>query len=189
MNSVELQYLKEYKIVEELITDNLVKVAVINRSWQPVHFIFNDNYIVCYGDIQSFTWQCTWNTAKQILLGNCYADNPFYLTEKLEHHRELQEFDYDLFIKKMDEIKEDYSYSLDDDEKDEFLEKWDDNEYLLADVDGYRLGNLDEFFNEVDISDYYEYYDDFYKLPVHYNIALEMLYVIQKYFEEKGKSE
>ena len=186
---MELQYLKEYKIVEELITDNLVKVAVINRSWQPVHFIFSDYYILCYGDIDTFSWMCTWKTAQQILLGNCYADNPFYLTGKLEHKQDLKQFDEDKYIKKMDEIKEEWLSELDDKRKEEFLEKWNDNEYLLDDVDGYRLGNLDEFFNELEISDYYEYYDDFYKLPVHYDIALEMLYVIQEYFKNKKENQ
>lgn len=188
MNIMEFKYLKEYKIVEELITDNLVKVAVINRSWQPVHFIFSDNYIMCYGDIQSFTWWCTWATAKEILLGNCYADDTYYLTGKLEHKQELKEFDYDRFIKKMDEIKEDYLSDLEGNEKEEFLEKWNDNEYLLDDVDGYRLGGLDEFFNELEIYDYYDYYDDFYKLPTQYDVALEMLYVIQQHFEKKNRS-
>jgi len=185
-----LKYLKNYKVIEEINIDNLVKVSVINGGWQPVHFIFSDNYITCYGDISSYTWRCTWYTAQQIRYGRCWADNPFYLSEKLEHQQELKEFDDDKFTETMEEIKQEY---LDDlytkKEKDEFLEKWEDNECYLCGIDGYRLGDLDTFFNNMEISDYYEYYDDFYVWPVHYHIALEMLLVIEEYFKEKNKAQ
>lgn len=181
-----LKYLKNYKVIEEINIDNLVKMSVINGGWQPVHFIFSDNYITCYGDIQSFTWWCTWATAKQIILGNCYADDTFYLTGKLEHKQELKEFDDDKFVEQMEEIKQVYLESCDnEEEKKEFQDKWEDNEYLLREIDGYRLGDLDIFFNNMEISDYYEYYDGFYKLPVQYDIALEMLLVIEEYFKQK----
>jgi len=181
-----LKYLKNYKVIEEINTDNLVKVSVINGGWQPVHFIFSDNYITCYGDISAFTWQCTWHTAEQIKIGRCWADEPWYLTEKLEHARELQQFDEDMFVSKMEEIKQEYLDECDTKkEKDEFLEKWEDNDYLLTDVGENRMGEVDTFFNNIGIDDWYDYYDSFFKLPVQYNIALEMLLVIEEYFKEK----
>ena len=178
--------MKDIKGIEVSQTNDLVKVVVTATNFMQTTFIFSGYHITCFGDIAPFTWHCSWKTAKQILLGNCYADNPYYLTEKLEHKTELKEFDEDLFVNKMEEIKQECLDSCDtEEEKDEFLEKWEDNDYLLSDVDGNRLGNLDDFFNELEIDDYYEYYDDFFKLPDHYNYALEFLKEIEKYFKEK----
>lgn len=180
--------MKNIKIINVYQIDNLVKVVVTADGWQPTVFIFSDYHIICYGDIESFTWGCTWNTADEILKGNCYAKNPSYLTGKLEHKSELKQFDDDCFQAKMKEVKEELLNSFDEDEeKIEFEEKWNDNEYLLDDVDGYRLGNVDTFFDNLDIEDYYEYYDDFFKLPVHYECALEFLKAIENYFKENKK--
>ena len=180
----------DIKVIEISQTNDLVKVVCTARNFRPTTFIFSGYHITCFGDIAPFTWHCTWKTAEQILLGKCYADNPGYLTGKLEHKSELKEFDEDLFVNKMEEIKQDYLNDFDtEEEKEEFLEKWEDNDYLLSDVDGNRLGNLDDFFSELEIDDYYEYYDDFFKLPDHYNCALEFLVAIENYFKERNNKE
>ena len=180
--------MKNIEVIEVSQTNDLVKVVVKADFFQPTTFIFSGYHITCFGDIAAFTWQCTWRTAEQILLGNCYATNPFYLTGKLEHKTELREWDEDSFFKKMEEIKLDYLESFDtDEEKDEFLEKWEENEYLLSGVDGYRLSGVDDFFEEMEIQDAYEWYSDFYKLPDQYNCALEFLVAIENYFKERRK--
>lgn len=177
--------MKNIKIKSVYKTDNLVKVVVTADGWQSSTFIFSDYHIICYGDIESFTWNCTWNTANEILQGNCYAKDSSYLTRKLEHKNELKHFDEDCFKAKIKEIKEDLLNSFDDEEeKIEFVEKWNENDYLLDDVDGYRLGNVDTFFENLGIEDYYEYYDVFYELPKHYYFALEFLEAIENYFKE-----
>lgn len=182
--------MKNIKIEEVSQTNDLVKVVVTATNFMPTTFIFSGRYITCFGDIDSFTWHCTWDTAPAILAGCCHASEPWYFTGKLEHKSELKEFDEDKFVKAMEDIKEEYLSGFDtEEEREEFLEKWNDNEYLLSGVDGYRLGNLDDFFNELDISDYYEYYDDFYKLPAHYDYALEFLVAIENYFKELNKNE
>lgn len=177
--------MKNIKIEEVSQTNDLVKVVVTATNFMPTTFIFSGRHITCFGDIDPFTWHCTWDTAPAILAGCCHASEPWYFTGKLEHKSELKEFDEDKFVKAMEDIKEEYLSGFDtEEEREEFLEKWNDNEYLLSGVDGYRLGNLDDFFNELDISDYYEYYDDFYKLPAHYDYALEFLVAIENYFKE-----
>jgi len=185
MEKYEFKHLKDYKIKEEIVSDNLVKVQILNKGWQPVVFIFSNNYITCYGDIESFTWMCTWNTVEQILKGNCYANDSLYLLGKLEHKIELREFDYDEFTKTMDTAKEDHSSYLSESKKQEFLEKWESNQYLLDNVDGHRLDCVDEFFEAMEIEDYTEYYSHFFKMPVHYEIANEMLIAIENYFKER----
>lgn len=178
------------KIKEVIQAKDLVKVIVDADNFYPVTFIFSGYHIACFGDIESFVWSCTWRTAESILKGVCHASEPWYFTEKLEHKRELKEFDEECFMNKMNEIKEDYLEGFDtEEERTEFLKKWEDNEFLLHGIDGYRLGDLDEFFYDMDIQDYYEYYDDFYKLPAHYDYALEFLVAIENYFKELNKNE
>ena len=180
--------MKNIKIEKVIKADDLVKVILTADGWMPTTFIFSGNHITCFGDIQAFTWQCTWKTAQQILLGNCNAKNTFYLTEKLEHKSQLCEWDDDLFNKEMEEIKEEFLDELDtDEERDAFIENWEDNKYLLNDVDGHRLSDLDEFFENIGTIDYYEYYDRFYKLPDQYQCAIEFLKAIEDYFEQLNK--
>ena len=181
--------MKNIQIKEVSTTNNLVKVVVTADYFSPTTFIFSGHHIACFGDIQAFTWQCSWDTAKQILLGNCYAKNKMYITSKLEHKSQLCEWDDDLFNKEMEEIKKELLNDFDTmEERDEFIEKWEYNEYLLYGVDGHRLNGLDEFFENLDIGDYYEYYDRFFKLPDQYECAIEFLITIEEYFQ-KNRSE
>ena len=174
------------KIKEVIQAKDLVKVIVTADYFSPVTFIFSGHHIACFGDIEAFVWDCTWNTAESILKGVCYASDPLYLTRKLEHRCELKEFDEECFTNKMNEIREECLESFDtEEEREEFLAKWKDNDYLLHNIDGYHLGDLDEFFYNMDILDYYEYYDDFYKLPAHYDCALEFLVAIENYFKKQ----
>jgi len=182
--------MKNIKIEKVIQADDLVKVVLTADGWMPTTFIFTGNHITCFGDIDSFTWSCTWNTAQQILLGNCYAKQSYYLTEKLEHKSQLLEWDDDLFNKEMQEIKEDLLNDFDTaEERDEFIQDWEDNEFLLYGVDGHRLNGLDEFFENIGVEDYYEYYERFYRLPDHYQCAIEFLRAIEDYFKKLKENE
>lgn len=178
------QYLAEYKITSSLITDGLVKIGIIpkKQGWGECTFIFTGYHIVCFGDVETYSWNCTWDTAKNILNGSCHADNFSYLSSKLEHRHELMEFDFD--DKTMDEIRKDIieASGFNSYRRRKFNEKWKENLYLLESVEKNRLGGLDEFFYEMDVDDAYEYYHYFQDYQGHYYCAMAMLRCIEDYF-------
>lgn len=182
------EYLSEYEIekVDEL--PDLIRVAIrpCKRGWGRCIFILDYHHITCFGDVEAFTWNVTWDAASQIKRGNCYAKDFPYLTEKLEHKNRLEEFKFD--EKVMEGIKEELTEEMDEDELDEFNEKWGDNEYLLDDISEYHLDKLDEFFEEMNVSDGWEYYSRFEDLPYHYYCAVAMLRCIEDYFENREKT-
>lgn len=179
--------IKDLKISRITETDNLLMVDLRATNFAPCHFVFTDNYITCFGDIESFTWFCTWNTKEEIKQGNCYAHNELYFASKLEHKAELKEFDIELFAKQMRKLKLEMLSTLTMDEKEEFMDKWDENEFLLDNVDRERLDGFDEFIKEMEIDNETAYcaLDNAYKLPCHYYIAVEMLQFIEDYFKNK----
>lgn len=181
--------LKDLKIEKITETDNLLMVDLTAKYFGPCHFVFTGKYITCFGDIESFTWFCTWDTKEEIKQGNCYAHNERYFTGKLEHKYELKEFDIELFEKAMEELKHEMLSTLDIDEKQDFIDKWDDNKYLLNKVDRERLDGFDKFISEMEIDSETAYcaLDNAYKLPAHYYIAVEMLRFIEDYFKKKNE--
>ena len=184
------KYLAEYKIVDVVKADGFVKVGIVPRKdlWGVCTFVFTGHHILCCGDVQSYSWNCTWDTAARILEGNCYASQFDYLQGKWEHSHELKEFDFSYEV--MDKIKKDIIDSSDFDEDGliEFKRRWIDNYFLLGDVEGRRLGGLDEFFEILGVDDAYEYYGRFERLPDHYLCAVAMLRCIEDHFrKEAGK--
>ena len=180
MTNIQIKSVADYD-------ENTVKVIVTADDFGPCTFIFSDRFITCFGDIESFTWDCTWKTAERIRQGYCAAENFQYLLSKLDHKERLMEFDQSLMEAKLEDIKKQVLEDMDEDEREEFIEKWDGNEYLLSDVEEHRLGNLDDFFSELGIDDPYEYYEDFYKVPAHYRCAVGFLKAIENHFKEKAK--
>ena len=154
--------LKDLKIEKITETDNLLMVDLTAKYFGPCHFVFTGKYITCFGDIESFTWFCTWDTKEEIKQGNCYAHNERYFTGKLEHKYELKEFDIELFEKAMEELKHE----------------------MLSRLDGF-----DKFISEMEIDSETAYcaLDNAYKLPAHYYIAVEMLRFIEDYFKKKNE--
>lgn len=181
--------LENLKIIKIIGTDNLLMVDLTAKNFSPCHFVFTDKYITCFGDIQSFTWFCTWDTKEEIKQGNCYAHNERYFTSKLEHKYELKEFDIGLFEKAMEKLRGEELLNLDINKKQDFIDKWEDNKYLLDKVDRERLDGFDEFISEMEIDseDAYCALDNAYKLPAHYYIAIEMLQFIEDYFKKKNE--
>lgn len=179
-----LENLKIKKITE---TDNLLMVDVTAKFFEPCHFVFTDKYIICFGDIKSFTWFCTWDTKEEIKQGNCYTHDERYFMSKLEHEYELKEFDIELFKKAMTELKLETLSELTIDEKEEFMDKWDENQYLLDNVNKERLDGFDEFIEEMEIDTETAYWAlaNAYKLPRHCYVAVEMLQFIEDYFKNK----
>lgn len=181
------KYLTEYKITSSLITDGLVKIGIIPKKdgWGECTFIFTGCHIVCFGDVQAYTWDCTWDTAKNIVNGSCNASNFGYLSSKLEHKEDLMEFEFD--DKTMDEIRKEIIRASDFSsyKRRKFNEKWKENYGMVASVEKNRLGGLDEFFDEMDIDDAYEYYHYFEDYPGHYYCAMAMLRCIEDYFEKE----
>ena len=180
------KFLAGYKIANVEIYPGLVRVDMRpSEHWSICTFIFTENYITCFGDVDSFTWRTTWNAAKAIQQGTCNADNFYYLSEKLEHSNELKEFEFSDDI--MEEIKKDIIdyHDFEDDDLKEFNEKWEENYDLIGYVDKHRIGGLDNFFEELEVDDYYEYYSRFEDYPVHYYMAVAMLRCIEDYFSKK----
>lgn len=177
--------IKDKKIVSVEETATSVKVRMRAEHFGICNFIFDEHNIVCYGDIESFCWNTTWYANKEIVKGNCYAHQPVYFVSKLENEHKLMEFSPEHFEKAIEDVKEEYLESCDTkEEKQEFLEKWNSNAYLLHDVDGYRLDGVDDFCSEMEID---IDYDEFFELPPHYNIAVEFLQFIEDYFKDKTK--
>lgn len=186
-NRILEKFLANYKVENVVDIPGLVRVDINpNKAegWQTCTFIFTENHIVCFGDVSSYTWRTTWDAAEGIRHGHCNADNFYYLTEKLEHAQELKEFEFSDDV--MDEIKKDIIeyYGLEGKKLKEFNKNWDDKYYLLSGVDKWRINGLDEFFEELDIDDYYEYLNRFEYYPDHYYLAVIMLRCIEKYFKE-----
>lgn len=183
------KYLAEYKITNCLITDGLVKLDIIpERGWGKCTFIFTGHHIICFGDVQTYSWHCTWDTAKEIVKGSCNARDFIYLSSKLEHRSELMEFVFS--DETMEKIKEEIigNNAFDEDELKDFNEKWEENYYMVGEVDKYRLDGLDEFFSEMEVDDAYEYYHYFEDYPTHYYCAMAMLKCIEDHFgKEKQK--
>lgn len=181
------KYLAEYKITSGLITDGLVKIGIIPKKmgWGECTFVFTGHHIVCFGDVETYSWNCTWDTAKNIVSGSCNAGNFGYLSSKLEHSHELMKFDFD--DKVMDEIRKEIilNNGFDENELKEFNEKWEENYYMVESVDKNRLGGLDEFFDEMGVDDAYEYYHYFEDYPDHYYCAMAMLRCIEDHFEKE----
>lgn len=179
-----LEDLKIEKITE---TDNLLMIDLTAKYFGPCHFVFTGKYITCFGDIESFTWFCTWDTKEEIKQGNCYAHNESYFLSKLKHEDELKEFDIELFEKAMEELKHEMLSTLNEWEMDDYRDKWNENEYLLDNVDRERLDGFDEFIREMKIDSETAYcaLDNAYELPRHYYIAVEMLQFIEDYFKNK----
>ena len=180
--------LEQHEIVEVKEYDDIVKVIIIpkKQGWGRCVFLFCRNFITCFGDVETFSWCCTWDTVNAIKNGNTNAKNFGYLAGKLEHSHELKEFNFS--DEKMEEIKEELTEDLDDDELKEFNEKWEENYYMLGDVDVHRLGGLDDFFSKLDVGDYWEYYSRFEELPAHYYYAVAMLRCIENYFRERKEN-
>jgi len=178
------KFLKEYEIISVKKYHNLVRVDLRpGEHWSKCTFIFTENHIACFGDIAAYTWRTTWNAAKFILQGTCNAKDFLYLSEKLEHYSELKEFEFSDEI--MKKIKEYLTDGLEEDELEEFNKKWDDNYYLLYNVDEHRLNELDEFFEELGVDDYYEFYSWFQHLQDRYYIAVAILRCIEDYFSKQ----
>lgn len=182
------RYLSEYEIekVDELPDLVRVDIRPCKIGWGICTFIFTKKVIACFGDVEAFTWHTTWDAVSKIKDGNCYARDTQYLIGKLEHKDLLEEFEFDEDV--MKEIKGELSEDLDEDELEEFNEKWDDNEYLLGDIDKYHLDKLDEFFEEIGVSDGWEYYSRFEELPNHCYCAVAMLRCIEDYFKNRAKA-
>ena len=180
--------IEDKKIVSVEKTETSVKVRMRARHFGICNFIFDEHNIVCYGDIQSFCWCTTWYANKEIIKGNCYAHQPVYFADKLEKKHKVKEFSTEKFEKAMEEVKEEHLECCCDteEEKAEFLQKWNDNAYLLWDVDGYRLNGVDDFCSEMDIT---VDYDEFFELPAHYHAAVEFLQFIEDYFKEQVKED
>lgn len=183
------EYLVEYKITNCFLTDGLVKIDIIPKKvgWGKCTFVFTGHHIICFGDVDSYSWNCTWDTAEDIVKGSCNASNFGYLSSKLEHKAELMEFYFN--EETMEKIKKEIIGYNDFDEAElkDFNEKWEDNHYLLEEVDKHRLGNLDEFFSEMEIDDAYEYYHYFEDYPAHYYCAMAMLRCIEDYFGKEKR--
>ena len=185
------RYLKEHKIKHVDVLPNLVRVDIVpsRDGWSVCTFIFTERHIACFGDVEAYTWQTTWNAAEAIKEGNCNAKDFRYLLGKLEHKAELAEFIFSDAA--MDEIKkriiEGYDYK--DELLDDFNKAWDENYYLLYNVDEHRIEGLDRFFEELDIFDAYEYYDEFEHLPSHYYCAVAMLRCIEEYFKKESEKD
>lgn len=178
------QYLKNYKIRNVSIYPDLVRVDMVpGKDWATCTFIFTQHHIACFGDVSAYTWNVTWNAAEQIKKGNCNASNFGYLAGKLEHSHELKTFEFSYEV--MNKIKNYLTEDMSDNKKTEFNKKWDYNYYLLLSVDKYRLNGLDEFFNEMNVSDAYEFYSWFEDYPPHYYLAVAMLRCIEHYFKNQ----
>lgn len=183
--------IEDAKITKITETDNLLMVDLTAKYFGPCHFVFTSRYITCFGDIESFTWFCTWDTKEEIKQGNCYAHNEPYFLSKLEHKDELKEFDIELFEKAMEELKHEMLSTLNDWEMYDYYDyrdKWNENKYLLDKVDRERLDGFDEFIREMEIDSETAYcaLDNAYKLPARYYIAVEMLQFIEDYFKDKS---
>lgn len=163
---------------------DILKVVVTADYFGDCVFLFHGNFITCFGDIKPFTWNCTWNAKTAIMAGNCNARNYGYFTEKLEWRSELSRLDGNALDSELKEIKQEYADQLEGEEKEEFLEKWEDNEVLLGMVETNRLTNLDDFLENVGIEDVE--YSRFFSLPSHYECAVEFLIAIEDYFKEKA---
>lgn len=185
------QYLSEFEIKDTLIAEGLVKVDIVPRKegWGICTFVFAGHHIVCFGDVESYAWDCSWDTPAQIQRGSCNASNFSYLSSKLEHRHDLMLFNFN--SKTMGEIKEEIieANDFDGEELEEFNEKWEDNSYLLGSVEKNRLGGLDEFFSEMGIDDAYEYYYRFEEYPDHYYCAMAMLRCIEEHFSKMRSQE
>lgn len=176
---------KEYERFKDsnlTVLANTDKVLVVELNPQTsgfgkCTFSFIGRFITCTGDIQSYTLDCTWDTNKAILNGST-PRGADYLLGKMAHYHKLQEFDEDLLNEKLQEIKETEIKNLDEDEKNDFLSKWEEYDYLLHDIDNYHLSGVDDFFNKIGIDDAWEYYSSFYKLPYHCYIFIAMILVI-----------
>lgn len=180
--------IEDAKITKITETENLLMVDLTSKYFGPCHFVFTGRYITCFGNIESFTWFCTWDTKEKIKQGNCYAHNEPYFLSKLEHKDELKDFDIGLFSKQMRELKKTLLENAATKEKiDEIMDKWDENEYLLDKVACERLDGFDEFVKEMGLDIEYAYgvLNETYKLPYHYYIAVEMLQFIEDYFKDK----
>lgn len=140
-------------------------------------FSFIGRFITCTGDIESYTLDCTWDTNKAIL-NRSTPRGTDYLLGKIAHSHKLQEFDEDLFNERLQEIKETEINDLDDDEKNGFLSKWEEYDYLLHDIDNHHLSGVDDFFDKIGIEDAWECYSSFYRLPYHCYIFIAMILVI-----------
>ena len=179
------KFLKEYEIIDVKKYHNLVRVDLRpGKHWSKCTFIFTENYITCFGDIAAYTWRTTWNAAKFVLQGACNAKDFQYLAGKLEHYNDFKEFEFsDKIMKK---VKDYLTNDLEEDELEEFNKKWDDNYYLLSDVDEHRLNGLDEFFQELGVDDYYDFYSWFQHLQDRYYIAVAILRCIEDYFSKQS---
>ena len=180
------RFLNGYEVVNVETYPNLVRVDLIpeqGHGWQKCTFIFTEKYIACFGDVSSFTWRTTWNAAEAIKKGCCNAKEFSYLAEKLEHSHDLKEFEFSDEV--MDSIKSYLIEGLDEDELKEFNEKWEENYELIGYVDKYRINSLDDFFEAMEVDDYYEFYSWFEHLPAHYYLAVAMLRCIEDYFSKK----
>lgn len=177
----------------EIIVNNKDAVIVdvhpnTDSWWGPCRLVFTGRYIMCCGDVHSYTLNCTWDTADKIRNGVIYDER--YLLSKLEHRQQLRQFESELFDAKMKEIKEYYLEGLETkEEKEEFLEVWEEKEYLLQEVDGHRLENVDEFFDLVGVEDGWEYYESFFDYEAHAYAFIELINVVAKYFREEKEGE
>lgn len=181
------EYLGEYQIKKVEDYQDIVRVDIIPRKtgWGICTFLFTDGAILCYGDVDSFTWATTWDAAREIKKGNCHADDFGYLSGKLQHRNELECLD--MSEKHRQLLKEALLDDLTEFQtKKEIEEKWNENKYLLDKVDEHRMGKLDEFLEKMGAEDVYEYHTYVYDLPVHYYCAVAMLRCIENYFSKKS---
>lgn len=182
------RFLSEYEVIKTVVVPGFVKVDICpaKEGWGVCTFIFSERFITCFGDVSAYTWRCTWDTAESILKGNCYTRNYMYLSEKLEHSSRLERFDSDLMMETLEKLKKERLEDMDEDEKEEFLDQWEENEYMLDDVDEHRLNGVDDFFDAMGMDCAWEYYSHFFKLPNHYDCAVAMLCCIEDYFGKRN---
>ena len=182
----EYERFKDSKLTILANTDKVLVVELTPQTsgFGKCTFSFIGRYITCTGDIESYTLGCTWDT-KEAIFNKTTPRGANYLLGKMAHYHKLQEFDEDLFNEKMQEIKESQIEDLDKDEKLAFLDKWEEYDYLLHDIDNHHLSGVDDFFNKIGIDDAWEYYSSFYKLPYHCYIFISMILVINDRLTEE----
>lgn len=159
-------------------------------GWGICYFIFTKRIITCYGDIQSFTLETTWNARQKILNGDT-PESIGYLLSKMANGRKIQQFEHDLFNERIGKIYNDYTDSkqYSKQEISRFKKLFNENKYLLNEVCEGHLTPFDNWCDEIGILDSWEYYNSFYDYPVHAYIMIAMIFIIESKLEHMTKED